>query len=133
MLEIDIGMIVVAAGVNVALGMLWYSKNMFGPRWIKLVGIKKTDKPTDMQLSYSLTFFAALVMAFTLEIFIESSMATSVLSGAMMGFWAGVGFVATSSLPGYLFNPRAKSKEVYLIDASYYIVTLMVMGFLLAL
>ncbi|OGN08133.1 MAG: hypothetical protein A3J46_06320 [Candidatus Yanofskybacteria bacterium RIFCSPHIGHO2_02_FULL_41_11] len=132
-IEIDIVTIFLAAVVNMALGMAWYSSLMFGKKWIKLSGTTERKKARDMGLIYSLTFFASLVTAFALEMFIANITDSNVATGIMIGFWAGVGFVAATSLPEYLFNSNNKAKELYLINVGYHLVALMLMGGLLAI
>jgi hypothetical protein len=132
-IELDIGMIVIAAAVNMGIGMLWYSPSVFGKRWMKAIGMSSDHKPKDMGFTYSLMFVASLVTAFALELLIESMLVSSALAGLMVGFWAGIGFVATSGLSQYLFDPHKKSLELYFINNGYYTFSFMVMGFMLGI
>ena len=132
-LEIDIGMILIAAIANMGLGMLWYSKSMFGKRWAKLIGLRVDHKPKDMSFSYSVVFVGSLLMAFSLEMVLGVIPETNGLTGLLLGFWAGIGLVATTHLATYLFDPNHRPIEVYFINVGYYAVSLMLMGFLLAL
>ena len=131
-IQLDLGMILIAAAVSMGIGMLWYSPSTFGKRWMKAIGMTAGSKPKDMGFIYSLTFFGCLVSAFALEIFIESMLISSAFTGIMVGFWAGIGFVATSSLSQYLFNPHSKL-EVYFINTGYYVISFMTMGFMLGI
>lgn len=132
-IEIDIISVVLASLVYMGIGMLWYSPSVFGKRWMKLTGMKAGDKPKDMGLTYSLMFFATLIASFTLEIFIANVPGANAATGIMAGFWAGIGFVATTSLPDYLFSPNAKHKELYFINTSYHVIAFMVMGLILGI
>lgn len=114
------------------LGLVWYSPSVFGKRWMKAVGLTARSKTKEMGLTYALTFFAALITAFVLEIFIENIPDSGAATGIITGFWAGIGFVAASNLSEYLFNPH-KSKDLYFINSGFHIVAFMVMGLLLGL
>src|SRR3989344_9410302 len=96
-IEIDVVGIFLAAILNMGLGMVWYSSFMFGKKWMKLSGMTERKKSKDMGLIYSLTFFASLVVAFVLEMFIANVPGSNVVTGIMIGFWAGIGFVAATS------------------------------------
>lgn len=133
-IAIDPVMILLAAVANMVLGMLWYSPAMFGKQWMRLVGMKKQQaKHQDIGFVYSLTFGAALLMAFVLAVFIENITGATAYTGAIVGFWAALGFVATTSLPEFLFHPHSKPKELYFINTGYHFVSLIIMGVILAI
>lgn len=134
-MQMDVNYVaVLAAGVlAMVIGYLWYSPMLFGNSWMKLVGLTKEkieSQKNQMPKTYSLMFVSALVMAYVLSYFIAFAGGTDIVTGAIGGFWAWLGFVATSMLSGALFTN--KPMKLYVIDAGYYLVLLVVMGSLLA-
>ena len=76
-------------------------------------------------------FVAALMMAYVLAIFIGFAQAKTIFQGVTIGLWSWVGFVAAPTLSNYLFS--GWSRDLYLINNSYYLVSLLVMGAVLAM
>lgn len=131
-IPINFWAVLVAALLQMGLGALWYSKFLFAKPWTKLVGkteedLKKSNKPTP----YIVTFVCALVMAYILAHFVVYTQSNTLLLGLQTGWWAWVGFVATTSLINSLFASR--SWKLYLIDVGYHLVSLIAMGALLAI
>lgn len=130
---------VLLAGVsNMIIGGLWYSPLFFGKQWMHLMGLTKEhmehEKKKGMATSYLVSFIGALVMAYVLShVFVYASTYTKtsgVSAGLMVGFWSWLGFVATVGLGSMLWEKRPFS--LYLINMAYYLVTLCVMGVILA-
>ncbi|SRR5260221_2931357 len=122
--------IIVAVLASMVVGYLWFSPFLFANKWMKLVGKTKSDlKPDPMMYVY--TAILGLVAAYTLEYFIKAMGATSLAAGAMVGLWAGVGFVATSFGVMSLFESRPR--DLFLINAGHQLVNLVVMGAVLGM
>lgn len=132
-IEIDVVMIFIAGAVNMGLGILWYSPSIFGKKWMKAVGMTTKAKQKDMEKTYLFAFLSSLLAAFVLEVFIENVPGSGAYTGLMVGFWAGIGFVATTHLVNHLFDPYRNTNELYFINVGYHIVSLMIMGFLLGI
>ncbi|MDP9321006.1 MAG: DUF1761 domain-containing protein [Chloroflexota bacterium] len=77
-------------------------------------------------LLYVITAVGALVSAITLDWIIGLAHASSLLGGAIIGLYAGLGFVAPAILGDNLFNERPF--KLYLIVAGFPVVGLLVMG-----
>jgi hypothetical protein len=125
---------VMACGfVFMIIGALWYSPLLFGKQWMKAMG-KSQEEIQEMQKdvwkSYLFSFLGALVMAFVLAHIIGYAKADTALKGAQTGLWMWIGFVITSSLGGILFEGRPKG--LYFIYNGYQLVSLVVMGMILA-
>ncbi len=119
--------VIVAAISSFFIGGIWYGP-IFGKSWMTEFGfteedLKKRGIPKTFGLSLLLSFIAALV----LEFFIGAD--TDLIFGAMAGFFAGFGWVAT--FLGILYLFEMKSYQAYLINAGYCIVALTVMGIIL--
>lgn len=121
--------VIVAGIIPMVLGFIWYGP-LFGKQWMKLTGHKEMGNKDDMPRIYGTMYVASLVMAYVLAVFISYAGASTIGAGAMVGFWAWLGFVATTMLTGLLFNK--KPMNLYFIDAGYQLVTLVLEGALLA-
>ena len=75
---------------------------------------------------YVITAVGALVSAMTLDWIIGLAHAGTLLGGAIIGLYAGLGFVAPAILSDNLFNERPI--KLYLIVAGFPVVGLLVMG-----
>jgi hypothetical protein len=123
--------VLVAAIITFIIGGLWYSPALFGQRWMLAVGKSEQDcKRTNMGMAYAGAFVSAVMMAYVLALFIGFAQAKTILSGAGIGLWAWVGFVAAPKLSNYLFS--GWSRDLYLINNGYHLVSLLVMGAILA-
>jgi hypothetical protein len=123
--------VLIAAVVSFVLGGIWYSPALFGARWMRAIGKSEAQlKQGNVALAYVGAFAAALMMAFVLALFIGFAQAKTVLQGAEIALWAWVGFVGAPTLSNYLFSgwPR----DLYFINNGYYLVSLLLMGGLLA-
>ncbi len=133
--------IVVSAIINMALGFFWYGP-LFGKQWVAMMGWSKKDMEKgkekmqkDGWKTYLLAFIGSLVMGFVLAhslIFASSYLAISGLSaGIMAGFWSWLGFIAPVTLGSVLWE--GKSWKLWLLMNGYYLVSLLMMGSILAL
>ncbi len=123
--------VLVAAIANMIIGALWYSPVLFGTSWMGLVGKTEEDLRKDSSpIPYIIAFVSSLVMAFVLSHIIDYVYADSLIEGMQTGFWIWMGFTATTFAANYAF--QRQSTKLYLIDALYYLVGLLVMGIILA-
>jgi hypothetical protein len=135
--EISINYLAVLVGgiINMALGMLWYSPVLFGKQWMALSGRTPADmeaaKQKGMTGSYIVAFIGALVMAYVLSYIVDYAHAETIVEGAQAGFWSWLGFIATTQLGIVLWE--GKPKSLYMINAGYYLVSLLIMGAILAI
>jgi len=119
--------ILLAAVAAMAVGFLWYAPALFGDMWRKAKGAKKTDmQPSPMTLVTQ--FITEILVAVVLALLIVATGATRVSGGALIGFYAGL-LVVFAMFTGWLFGDT--NKRVFLIDAAYGLVVLVVMGIVL--
>ena len=124
--------VLAAAVVNMVLGYLWYGP-FFGKMWMKLTGRTKESMEKDkaqMPIVMGSMFLGALVMAYVLAHFVQLAGATTLIGGATVGFWAWLGFVATTMLQDVLYEK--KNKQLAAINMGYNLVALVVNGAILA-
>ncbi|MGB3922110.1 MAG: DUF1761 domain-containing protein [Minisyncoccia bacterium] len=137
----DIGInywaVLVAAVSSMAVGFLWYGL-LFKKPWMAMMGYAP-EVMSGMKMAankaYAIQFVASLVMAYVLShvlVFATSYMNSSGwTSGASSGFWMWLGFVAPVSLGVVLWEN--KPWKLWYINASHYLVSLIVMGIILSL
>jgi hypothetical protein len=127
--------VLVATGINMAVGMVWYSPKVFGGQWMALSGItpqqmeemKRSGKP---QKAMGLMLLVALWSAFSLAVAVRWAGVSTALDGAVVGVLVWLGFVATSSAASVLFE--GKPVKLYLLNNGHYAVNFLVSGALLA-
>jgi hypothetical protein len=126
---LNIWAVLVAALSTFLIGGLWYSPAVFGKSWMRENGFTEESlKGGNMVKIFGLTFVLALVAAINLAMFLGTENRASM--GALWGFAAGFGWVATFIGTHYLFE--RKSFTLFLINAGYSVVTLTLMGVILA-
>lgn len=121
-----------------AVGFLWYGV-LFKKQWMDLMSIT-TESMAGMKMSankaYLLQFVASLVTACVLARFVNLGLlndgATSALTvGINVGFLAWLGFAAPITLGAVLWEN--KPWKLWFINASSYLVTLVLMGIIFGL
>jgi len=121
--------IIVSALSTFLIGGLWYSPAVFGKAWMRENGFKEEEmKQSNMIKIFGLTFFLSFIAAVNLAMFLGPEDKPAM--GALWGFLAGFGWVATFVGTHYLFE--RKSFTLFLINAGYSVVSLTVMGVILA-
>lgn len=128
-IELNYWAILVSALSTFLIGGLWYSPAVFGKVWMRENGFTEEGmKGGNMAKIFGLTFFLALISAVNLAMFMGPENNPGM--GALWGFLAGFGWVATFVGTHYLFERR--SFALFLINAGYSIVALTVMGVIIA-
>jgi hypothetical protein len=128
--------VVVAAAAHMVIGFLWFGP-LFGKQWMALSGVSmdkiNAAKP-NMGKTYVLSALGALVMAWVLSYSLVFASAylhvTGVQAGLMAGFWNWLGFIATVTLGTVLWD--GKPWALWLLTNAYYLISLCVMGVILA-
>lgn len=131
--QINLLAVLVAAVLGMVVGFVWYSQALFGKQWQSLSGYtpeKMKAMKNDMAKTYGIMFVCEIIMAYVLAHFLVFAEARTVAQGMQGGFWAWLGFVATTMLTGVLFDK--KPLKLYAINTGYHLASLLVMGALLA-
>ncbi len=131
--DINLLAVLIATILGFGLGTLWYSPRLFGKQWLAALGVEEEDPPAELSpaRTYGTRFVTTLVAAYIMARILVISGTTTLVSGFEMGFLIWLGFVATFTLDAVLFEKR--SFKLYLINGSYYLVNLMLMGAVLGL
>ena len=134
--QVDVNYLAVfaAAVVGMALGALWYSPVLFGKTWMSLTGLSEETltkaKEKGMAKSYLIGFIGTLIMSYVLAHITSYASATTFLEGSLAGFWIWLGFIAPVALGTVLWE--GKPVKLYILNTSYYLVALVLMGAILA-
>jgi hypothetical protein len=117
--------IIVATIAAMVIGFIWYSNMGFGKSWQALSGHIMGQGQAVGPL-YALTALAALVECIALSWFISSTGYKTGAGGAIIGLYAGLGFIATAFFSQVLFAGRPP--RLYAIDAGYQVFQAVVLG-----
>lgn len=134
-MDVNLVAVLAAGVVNMIIGSLWYSPVMFAKPWMESLGLsdKKLEemkKGTNMGQTYGSMFVGALVMGYVLAMLVKVTNTSLLDTGAMLGFWVWLGFVAPVLLGGVLFEQ--KPMKWYFVSTGYYLVVLLITGAMLA-
>ena len=126
--DINILAVIAATVAHQLIGLLWYGP-LFGKMWLRGIGRTQEELGSGTQ-AIIVASLAALVMAFALALLLTVPERVDVVTGLTFGALTGVGFVATTTVINGAFEQR--SWTVILLFAAYEIITLIVMGAILA-
>jgi hypothetical protein len=118
--------VVVATIAAMVIGSIWYSNMGFGRTWVALSGRQIAEGQTQVGPLYALTALSALVESIALAWFINQTGWTTGAGGALIGLYAGLGFIATAMFAQVLFAGQAP--RLFAINAGYQTFQLVVMG-----
>lgn len=133
MLSADVNLlaVLVSAIITMIVGAIWYSPALFARPWMSAVGKTEEEIREGGQAGYAIAAFSAIVMAYVLAHFISFANAKTILEGLQIGFWAWLGFVASTSIVNTSFSGRPL--KLYFLEAGYFLVALVLNGAILAL
>lgn len=126
-----------AALANMVIGFLWYGP-VFGNHWKKLMGL--TDETMkSMPLTPIQAMLGGLVMSILMAIVLAHSVTfgsaylkiAGLSAGLQAGFWNWLGFALTITAGSFLWEGRPL--KLWVLNATYYLVSFLVMGTILAL
>ncbi len=136
MMEINYLAVLVCGIVSMVIGGLWYGP-LFGKQWMALMGINcdpnavTPEQKKQMYKSYAIMFVGALVMAFVFSSTLAAFGAVGAGMALQGAFWTWLGFFVPVLMGSVLWE--MKPWKLFFINASYYLVLLMVMGLILTL
>src|SRR3989344_9432476 len=138
MIPINFLAVIGAAVAAIALGFFWYGP-IFGKKWVAESGMSPEKmnamKSQNMNVTYAIMAVSTLLMSYVLSntlVFASTFLGSgSISAGLQAGFWAWLGFVMPVSLGAVLWD--GKSWTYWFITAGYYLVSLILMGVILAL
>lgn len=133
-LKIPVLGILLAAASALAIGMAWYSNQLFGKKWMKMIGLEPKDMQSRMGPAMGYLIFASVVTAYVLSVLMNYARyftgSSWLITGISTAFWVWLGFALTTIIVHGVFEPR--DEKVMLINAGNRLVTLLTMGVILS-
>ena len=132
-ISVNLWPVLAAAVVNMVVGSLWYGP-IFGKMWKNLMGF--TDESMkSMKLSVSqamaMGFVTSLIMAYVLSHFVVISGAINAGAAWELAFWIWLGFMATTSAGGFIWEGRPF--KLFVLNAAEELVALSLMAWVLVM
>lgn len=118
--------IILAAGVRMLVGVVWYSDLLFKRRWLELTSQVHPKVPAGVWRAPALDSVMSLLMAFILSSEIHFIEARGAFAGGVVALANWLGFVFT--VHATLFICQGRPLQLIAIDAGYSLVALSLMG-----
>lgn len=123
--------IVAAAAAGFVVGGIWYGPVM-GKKWMGAVGLSEEDiQSGNMGMIYGTAFILSLVASTTLAHVLTYFPAADLWTALMVSVGIALGFLVPAIGTNYLFSQ--KSRTLFLIDATYWLLFYAAMGVVHAL
>lgn len=126
--------VIAAAVAAFAAGMVWYSPAMFGKKWMKMMGIteKEMAKQKDKMMGVMVkSLILAAISALVLAHLLIALNITTLFSAVQLAFWIWLGFYATSTYMGVLYEK--KNVDWWIITSGHYLVATIASAIVLVL
>ena len=120
--------VIAATVAKMIVGTLWYSESLFGKLWMRL-GRHTPDAQT-MKHGIIGSMISSFVLASIMGCFMARLGINTIESALYFGFMAWLGFVATISLEGALWNKQ--NINVYFISMGSHLVGMLAMALILS-
>lgn len=128
-MEVNLLAVLVAAIASMVLGFVWYGP-LFGKMWMELMKFSDADmkkaKEKGMGKSYALMAVSSLITAYVVGLLLMMTGAADLNSALQLGAWIWLGFVATTSFSGVLWE--GKPHKLWVLNNAYSIVNLLVVA-----
>lgn len=132
--EVSMLALVVAAVANLIIGFLWYSPALFGNMWLRHSGMgPDMPKPQakEMTRSITLSVVATLITTYVFSQLVAALGLATLAQGLLLAGFLWLAFQATILLSAVLWE--RKSWTFYAINASYWLVSLLVIALVVML
>ncbi len=123
--------VLVAGFSSLVVGFVYYSGPLLQNPWLEEIGRTVEEAAQVPPTHFLLSFLLALVEAYVLAVLIATMGSTGVVAGILSGLLVWAGFVAPTSGANALFGGR--TLRLWLIQNGNHLITLVVMGVILAL
>ena len=118
--------VLIAAVVGLVIGFVWYAPGVFGRRWAQAAGVELLAPSQVPPITIVAAIVTVLVTAYALAVLARAVGAATIADGAILGFIAWLGFVATWTLSAVTFE--RKPWVYWYLNAGQGLVSLVVMG-----
>jgi hypothetical protein len=127
MLQTDVNLlaVLVSAIAYMIIGSIWYSKNVFGNKWMGLMD-KTEEQLKGAPTGYMIATFCSIITCYVLAVILKSTNTDTALQGIQTGLWISLGLISTAALVTSTFS--ATPFRLFLINYGYHIVSMIVAG-----
>lgn len=122
---------IAVAVMVMAVGMVWYSLQVFGKKWMSDVGLSIEVMNKAPVASYVVSIVASLVLGVFMDYFATRLNLHTWQGGLVLGAKMWLAFVATSMAMNYVFARRPR--RLFLIDVGYQLVIFVLAGLIAVL
>jgi hypothetical protein len=128
--SVNILAVIVAAAAVQVLGMVWFSKPVFGTLWLQLGKFKPADMKNPA-LPFVVSIVTSLLTAYILAHFVAYTGVADLTGAFTLAFWLWLGFEAGPTLMHMMFE--VKPFMLFLIHAGFDLASLLLMAGILTL
>jgi hypothetical protein len=121
--------ILAAAVINFILGWLWFGP-VFGKTWVKLGGGELKPGPLNVIVGFITSLIIAIVLDLTVIVAFRALQNAGIGIGLAAGFAGWFGFIAPVTVGPVIYE--RKSLKLWLMNNAYWLVSLLIMGAILA-
>jgi len=114
---------------SLVLGFIWYGP-LFAKAWSKEVGLSEAEMK-GAGIGYLIAFASSTFLGGVTSFLVNMIGITAVMDGAALGLLLAAGYVATTFATNYIF--AKKSIHLFLIDAGYQTILVVIAGVIAAL
>jgi len=118
--------VIVAAAAYIVISFIWYLPQVFGTRWSEASGRPLPQAGQVPPMTYVAATVVSLIGAYVLAVIVDGLGAATPVDGAIVGFLAWLGFIATTSYGSVLWEGRPTT--YWGINAGSALVGFVVMG-----
>ncbi len=124
--------ILAAGSASVLIGWVWYHPSVFGTAWMRMSNITPEMAERGkkrMPITAGIGLGMSMVVAYVMTYFGMAWGVYDIISAIELGVWVWIGFVAPVAIGAVLWEQ--KPLRLYFINASYWLVALVVMAIIL--
>lgn len=132
MISVDLLSVFSAGVVSLVIGFVWYHPSVFGGAWTRMTNLSPEAVERGKRRMPLMAFFgllASMLVAYVMGYFGMAWAVFDVIGSIELAFWCWVGFVVPTMLGTVLWEQ--KSFKLYLINASYWLVSFIAMAIVL--
>lgn len=130
--NINLLAVLAASILSMIIGYAWYSEVFLGPLWRKLKGHKKDALPSSMTTVILTQFAATIIQASVLAALFKIQKITSLQDALIFSSFVWFGFTAITQLTSALYDTKKFNLHLLMIEVGYQLVSITVMGAILA-
>ena len=134
---INYPLLFIAALIPVVVGMLWYSRFLFGKRWMQLENItpemEASLKKQPMAKKIVVSYITYLFISYALVVLVNYLVIAAIMPAITLAIVIWLGFMVPAAISDYVWSPNRKAWGVYYIHIGYFLVSVVLMSLVIAL